>query len=83
MFPYFFFCVFLEDILWFKPVELRTRFGHTGNILESIGTHGHMRCIFESQLKQNDVIMMNLYKREYPVWKSSYITEDANSLHNI
>jgi len=72
-----------EDIQWFKPVELRTRLGHTGNILESIGTHGHMRCIFEVQLKQHDVIMMNLYKRVYPKWKSTYFLETSSSAHNI
>jgi len=67
-----------EDIMWFKPVELRTRLGSTGNILESIGTHGHMRCLFDGQLKQHDVIMMNLYKRVYPKWKPSYVLMDPN-----
>jgi len=72
-----------EDIQWFRPVELRTRLGHTGNILESIGTHGHMRCLFEAQLKQHDVIMMNLYKRVYPDWKPTYLLSQTNSAHNI
>ncbi|EDV24926.1 uncharacterized protein TRIADDRAFT_527, partial [Trichoplax adhaerens] len=57
-----------EDIAWFKPVELYSKFGRRGHIKEALGTHGHMKCIFDKQLKAHDTICMNLYKRNFPIW---------------
>jgi len=57
-----------DDILWFKPVELRTKHGRRGHIKEPLGTHGHMKCIFNAPVNSQDTVMLNLYKRIYPKW---------------
>merc|ERR1719322_1148660 len=56
------------DILWFKPVELRTTRGKRGHIKEPLGTHGHMKVTMDSVISQQDTILMSLYKRVYPKW---------------
>ncbi|CAH0557510.1 unnamed protein product [Brassicogethes aeneus] len=57
-----------EDIEYFKACKLRTKMGRIGHIKEPLGTHGHMKCVFDGQLKSQDTILLNLYKRVFPKW---------------
>lgn len=57
-----------DDIHYFKPCKLRTRCGRLGHIKESLGTHGHMKCIFDGPIKSFDTVFLNLYKRVFPKW---------------
>lgn len=57
-----------DDIDYFKPCKLRTKCGRIGHIKESLGTHGHMKCVFDGQLKSFDTIFLQLYKRCFPKW---------------
>ncbi|RWS12235.1 pre-rRNA-processing protein TSR1-like isoform X1 [Dinothrombium tinctorium] len=65
-----------DDILWFKPVELRTKYGRKGHIKEPLGTHGHMKCTFDKPLRSEDTVMMNLYKRVFPKWNYELYTKN-------
>ena len=37
-----------------------------GHIKEPVGTHGLLKAVFSAPIKQNDTVMLILYKRVYP-----------------
>ncbi|XP_067940216.1 pre-rRNA-processing protein TSR1 homolog [Watersipora subatra] len=72
-----------EDIEWFKVVELKTKWGRRGHIKEALGTHGHMKCVFDSQLKSQDTPLLMLYKRVFPKWTySGYVPPTLADNHS-
>ncbi|CAF1290913.1 unnamed protein product, partial [Rotaria sp. Silwood1] len=42
--------------------------GRRGHIKESLGTHVHMKCLFDGIFKSQDTIFMNLYKSVHREW---------------
>ncbi|RZC70550.1 hypothetical protein C5167_033708, partial [Papaver somniferum] len=57
-----------RDVSHFKPVEIWTKKGVRGNIKESVGTHGTMKCTFNHSVQQHDTVCMSLFKRVCPKW---------------
>ena len=55
-----------DDVIWFKPLELWTKYGMRGKIKDSVGTHGNMKCVFNGVIQQRDTICASLYKRVFP-----------------
>ena len=55
-----------NDVRFYKPAELVTKFGLRGHIREPLGTHGLFKAIFSAPMKQNDTVMLMLYKRVFP-----------------
>lgn len=69
-----------EDIRYFRPIELFTKSGLRGHIKESLGTHGHMKCVFNDFVKHGDIVCLPLYKRIYPKWEPSIWQSGADKV---
>jgi pre-rRNA-processing protein TSR1 len=61
-----------DDVHYFQSVELHTKYGRTGHITEALGTHGYFKAHFDGPIQQMDTICLNLYKRQFPKWSTTY-----------
>ena len=68
-----------EDVMWFKPADIWTKYGLHGRIIESLGTKGHFKATFNSVIKQMDTVCLSLYKRVFPKWVEA---EEVDVVHD-
>ncbi|KAI9658435.1 MAG: hypothetical protein M1829_006790 [Trizodia sp. TS-e1964] len=56
----------LEDVQWFKALQLWTKRGRSGYLKESLGTHGYFKATFDGKINPQDSVGVSLYKRVFP-----------------
>jgi len=59
--------------------QINAQHGLVGHIMESIGTHGSMKCLFQQPIKQHDTVCLTLFKRVYP----KYAEGDSEKLIKV
>lgn len=70
-----------DDVKYFKHAHIYTKNGKQGRIISSLGTHGYMKCAFDRQLQQQDIVCMNLYRRIFPLWSFKEQTTSINDMN--
>lgn len=68
-----------DDVKWFKPAGLWTKHGLNGHIIQSVGEHGTMKCLFNAPIKQHDTVCLPLYKRIFPKFASETAEDGVGS----
>ena len=61
------------------PAGITTKHGLQGNIIQSVGDHGVMKCLFNAPIKQHDTVCLPLYKRVFPKFAPLGKVQDEHS----
>jgi len=69
-----------EDVKWFMPAGITTKHGLQGNIIQSVGDHGVMKCLFDRPIKQHDTVCLPLYKRVFPKFAPMIGNEEGSEV---